>query len=242
MPPRSPRHTATPTHRDPLTSIREGRTSHSHSSPSTSPPVCKIHNHRSTRARPARVNGVTKGFAGLFSRQAPFNLLWKHLPTKAGTAAQLEPGFNVEELVPKRLKAAVRALTLLSDGQEFPAEGREVREAAESQGTTGSTPQLPHPCTRQDSWGSRSKHASTVQSSTPRPGCLRSRAVSPRKRGDGWHRSRWRVESHCPYLPAAPTRKVQGQHQEKAEGAWRLPEYALIPQPCLMPTEGKQRR
>lgn len=48
-----------------------------------------------------------KGFAGLFSRQALFNLLWKHLHTKAGTAAQLEPGFNVEELVPKRLKAAV---------------------------------------------------------------------------------------------------------------------------------------
>lgn len=57
--------------------------------------------------RAGRVNGVTKGFAGLFSRQGPFNLLWKHLHTKAGTAAQLEPGFNVEELVPKRLKVTV---------------------------------------------------------------------------------------------------------------------------------------
>lgn len=50
---------------------------------------------------------VTRGFADLFSRQAPFNLLWRHLRTKTGTAAQLEPGFNVEELVLKRLKTAV---------------------------------------------------------------------------------------------------------------------------------------
>lgn len=71
-------------------------------------PLHSINNPGSSGARPERVNGVTKGFAGLFSRQAPFNLLWKHLHTKAGTAAQLEPGFNVEELVPKRLKAAVR--------------------------------------------------------------------------------------------------------------------------------------
>lgn len=76
-------------------------------STSTDVPIHRINNQGSTGARPERVNGVTKGFAGLFCRQAPFNLLWKHLHTKAGTAAQLEPGFNVEELVPKSLKAAV---------------------------------------------------------------------------------------------------------------------------------------
>lgn len=79
-----------------------------HTSTSAYVLIRKIINRGSTGARPERVNGVTKGFAGLFSRQAPFNLLWKHLHTKTGTAAQLEPGFNVEELVPKRLKAAVR--------------------------------------------------------------------------------------------------------------------------------------
>lgn len=78
-----------------------------HTCTSTYVPICKSSNRGSTGARPERVNRVTKGFAGLFSRQAPFNLLWKHLHTKAGTVAQLEPGFNMEELVPKRLKAAV---------------------------------------------------------------------------------------------------------------------------------------
>lgn len=81
--------------------------------------TCKINSRVNIRARGERVNGVTKGFAGLFSRQAPFNLLWKHLHTKAGTEAQLEPGFNVEELVPKRLTAAVRHRPSSQAGRNF---------------------------------------------------------------------------------------------------------------------------
>lgn len=100
-----------------------------HISTSAYVPIHKSNNWGSTGARPERVNGVTKGFAGLFSRQGPFNLLWKHLHTKAGTAAQLEAGFNVEKLVPKRLKAAVGCWPSCQTGRNLsPGMGRRGRQ------------------------------------------------------------------------------------------------------------------
>lgn len=172
-------------------------------------PACKINTKGSSGARAGRVNRVTRGFAGLFSRQAPFNLLWKHLRTKAGTAAQQEPGFNVEELVPKRLTAAVGCRPSVSAGRNFSmGTGRQGGQPG-PRGAQSHPPPLPPP-------------PHVLQ-------CCSSTGVSPRNGGFSWNCSHGGF--NLPPLPMplgssdpAQARKYsRGEVKAEGERAWGPP-------------------
>lgn len=162
-------------------------------------PACKINTEGSSGVRAGRVNRVTRGFAGLFSRQAPFNLLWKHLRTKAGTAAQLEPGFNVEELVPKRLTAAVGCRPSVSAGRNFSmGTGRRGGQPG-PRGAQSHPPPLPPP----------PPHV---------PQCCSSTGVSSRNRGFSWNCSHRGVNLPPLPMPLGSSDPAQARKYRKGRG------------------------
>lgn len=95
----------------------------------------------------------------------------------------------MEELVPKRLKAAVR-LPLLSIRQEFlTRDGKERKEGSQVPGSAASmhlARKMEPICQEQ---GSPPQAAGTVQSGTPSTVWLPSRGASPGNRRDSLHHS-----------------------------------------------------
>lgn len=127
--------------------------------PALMPPFTKLITRTALGIDQKELIGVMEGFAGLFSRQAPFNLLWKHLHTKAGTAAQLEPGFNVKNLSQRDYKQPLGTDSPVRQA-EISHQGCGGKEDSQVLGMAvvarhGSC----HPCTWHASQGSQSKHA-----------------------------------------------------------------------------------